>query len=104
MAAFGLPPEAIAATEGAAEEACEIHEDNVTTAQAFFALATQWRMLPDAMAAPVILGLEYAAIPVVLDARAVPRKERPAVTAELLVMERAALHTFRDRRGHARKP
>jgi hypothetical protein len=102
MAAFGLLPESIAATESAAEEACEIHDDNVTTAQAFFALATQWRMLPDAMAAPVILGLDYAAIPVVLDARAVPRKERPAVTVELLVMERAALRAFRKKQSHAK--
>lgn len=91
MAAFGIPDAAIDAEIGkeTAGDQCEIHADNELTALCFFALNTQWRLVPGLDFRRQ--GIEYASIPLVLARFQVPARQRPELIAELQVMERAAL-------------
>lgn len=57
----------------------------------FIDLMTQWRM---GMAGPV--GLDYTAIPAVMDLRDIPREERSELFDDLRVMESAALEQLRS--------
>jgi hypothetical protein len=104
MAALGIEQEAIEAEveQEAAQGTCEIHADNETTALAFLSLRTQWRLVSGmsgvGMSGVAFQGLEYAAIPPVLELLQVPRKQRAIVFAELQVMERAALAVLNVKR------
>jgi hypothetical protein len=54
-------------------------------------MATQWRPSFGG-----VIGLDYAALPAVLDLLEVPKKKRAAVFDDLRVMEDAALETIRE--------
>lgn len=99
MAALGVDQEAIDAevAQERARDTCEIHPDNKTAALAFLALRTQWRLVPrlDGVA---FQGLDYGAIPPVLELLQVPRKQRATLFSELQVMEQAALPALNVKR------
>ena len=60
--------------------------------EVFARLATQWRV---GMAGAI--GLDYAAVPVVMRAVSVPATDRAAVFDDLQVMEREALAVLREK-------
>nr|WP_275760839.1 DUF1799 domain-containing protein [Ralstonia pseudosolanacearum] len=64
----------------------EVWPDNAATVAVFAHLGTQWRV-----GARGPLGLDYTAIPVVLELLAVPADERAEVFAGIRIMEHAAL-------------
>lgn len=99
MAALGVDQEAIEAEveQELARDTCEIHPDNETAALAFLALRTQWRVVPG-FGGVAFQGLEYAAIPPVLELLQVPRKQRAALFGELQMMEQAALPVLNAKR------
>jgi hypothetical protein len=82
----------------AAADTFEIHEDNVLVLSAFLALQTQWRIVAGGMSLPVYQGLDYAAIPVVLDSMRIRRSDRPDMIVGLRTMESAALPVLNRRR------
>lgn len=57
----------------------------------FVCLSTQWRMSPTGH----LIGLDYAAIPAVLELLDLPRAERAELFSDLRVMEHAALKEVR---------
>lgn len=63
--------------------------------EVFLALSTQWRILAH-MAGSTPMGLEYAAIPPVLEMMGVVKADWPPIFADLRVIERAALDTLRS--------
>lgn len=60
--------------------------DNIPAINVFIAMDTQWR--------PHRTGLDYAALPAVLDVQDVPKAERGDVFECLRVMESEALRLF----------
>lgn len=92
MQAFGIDQDVIDAEveREKRQSGCEVHADNEATVLAFLHLKTQWRIIAG-LGKPVYQGLEYAAIPPVLDLLHIPRKARNEVFAGLRVMEQAAL-------------
>ena len=98
MAAFGIPEDAIASELApvVAEDQCEIHPDNMLTAQVFFSLRTQWRAVAGGSGV-IYLGLDYGAIPPLLELVGVPRAKRRQTFGELRVMEAAALSILNTR-------
>lgn len=73
-----------------ASEGVEVWPDNWLAALTFADLSTQWRM---GHAGPI--GLDYAAIPAVLQLRRTPRAEWPELFSDLRIMEAAALEEMR---------
>lgn len=62
---------------------------------AFVALQTQWHFVAGGDRI-VRTGLMYASIPCVLEELRVPPRQRPALIADLRVMERAALAVYNE--------
>ena len=60
--------------------------DNLTAVNVFIAMGTQWRT-----GAAGATGLDYAALPAVLQMTGVARREWPAIFDALRVMEETAL-------------
>ncbi|WP_238591840.1 DUF1799 domain-containing protein [Pseudomonas abietaniphila] len=84
---FGLTPEDV-------DEAVELWAINYQSFSVFEAMGTQWRM---GMGGAT--GLDYQALPVVLDMAGLrKRKDRSAVFADLRIMEREALRAMADNR------
>lgn len=54
-------------------------------------LKTQWRRVPFGGAS----GIDYSALPAVMDLRRIKRKQRPALFDAIRTMEEAALEVFR---------
>lgn len=69
----------------------EIWPDQALTVDVFTAMLTQWRISP----AGGVTGLDYAALPAVMDFMAVPAADRPEVFQGLRIMERAAVTALR---------
>lgn len=92
FAALGV--EAAAVLPVASEEAFEIAPENADTLDAWLACETQWRLAPIPGGGWAWLGLDYAAVDVVLRRR--PPAAPDAVFADLLVMERAAIQAFAE--------
>ncbi|GGX52981.1 DUF1799 domain-containing protein [Undibacterium squillarum] len=91
MALFGLQDVADDLLHNDAEDdVCEIEPDNVETVGVFCALGTQWRVIAG-MAGAVYQGLEYSAIPPVMEMLGVPVARRKGVFEGLRIMERAVL-------------
>lgn len=92
MEVFGAPADVIDQTrrEQEAEDVFYVYADNVDTVWAFFALATQWRILAG-FGAVVYQGFDYGAIPSALSLLGIPAKRRAEVFEGLRVMESAAL-------------
>jgi hypothetical protein len=76
------------------QEEVELWATNVQSFTVFEAMGTQWRM---GMGGAT--GLDYQALPVVLDMAGLrKRKDRAAIFADLRIMEREALRAMEDNR------
>lgn len=84
LAAVGLTPE-----DFAADDLIEVWPENDGAVQAFAVLARQWRMGPRG---PV--GLDYSAMPFVLEMAGIPRDNWQAYFADIRVMEDEALKSI----------
>lgn len=73
-------------------------EANVTPFSVFTAMQTQWRI---GMGGPT--GLDYGAVPVVMELYAVPEKDRRQVFDDLRVMESEALKVFNEKHRDGRR-
>ena len=71
-----------------------IFPDNVKIVSVFMDMMTQWRFGPAGAT-----GLDYAALPIVLRLREVPRADRQEIFDGIQTMERAALNGLRESRG-----
>ena len=89
MAALGFDPEDF--DEG--EFTIEVWECNADAFYVFEGMTTQWRI---GMAGAT--GLDYAAMPVVMDMVGVERKRRPEVFSSVRIMETEALATMAENR------
>lgn len=69
----------------------EVWPDNADALNVFIGMATQWRPSFGG-----VIGLDYAALPAVLDMLEITRKKRAAVFDDLRVMEDAALEKIRE--------
>jgi hypothetical protein len=94
--ALGIPPEL---RDGIVQSSAvtEIWPENLAPFEVFSAMQTQWRT---GMAGPT--GLDYAALPVVMDLQHIATKDRPDVFGALQVMESEALKTFSEQQKHGR--
>lgn len=72
---------------------CEVYPENWPAVELFAAMGTQWRT---GMAGAT--GLDYAALPAVMDMLGVDVDERRSRFSELRVMERAALTEMNEQR------
>ena len=79
LAAWGLMPEDVEVT-------VEIWEDLFPSFAVFEALRTQWRV-----GAAGAVGLDYGVLPFMLEMHDVDRADWPEITADLRLMEGAAL-------------
>ncbi|WP_256665314.1 DUF1799 domain-containing protein [Pseudomonas sp. SLFW] len=76
------------------QEEVELWATNAQSFAVFEAMGTQWRM---GMGGAT--GLDYQALPVVLDMAGLrKRKDRAAIFADLRIMEREALRAMEDNR------
>jgi hypothetical protein len=82
---FGLTPE-----DYANDWTVELWPDNLIPANVFISMGTQWRVGPGG-----VYGLDYNALPVVMDLLAVPATERADVFDAIRTMEDAALEEMR---------
>ena len=82
---MGLPAELLQESEG--YKAVEIYPDNSATVSVFCDMATQWRVGPAGLT-----GMDYKALPVVLNMRGIKRDGREDLFDGLRVMERAVLN------------
>ena len=89
MAALGFDPEDF----DEEDNIIEVWECNADAFYVFESMATQWRV---GMAGAT--GLDYAAMPVVMDMVGVERKRRPEVFASVRIMETEALATMAENR------
>lgn len=83
---FGLKPEDV-------QEEVELWAINYQSFSVFEAMGTQWRM-----GAGGATGLDYQALPVVMDMTGLDQESRQDVFRDLRVMEQAALKTMADNR------
>lgn len=86
LAAFGFLPNDF-------NDDIEVWECNADAFYVFRSMGTQWRI---GMAGAT--GLDYAAMPVVMDAVGVRRKRRTEVFASVQIMEQEALVTWAEER------
>lgn len=95
---MGAPPDVVAEEVRKECEAAtvEVHADNATTVLAFTTLRTQWRLVAG-MVRVAHIGLDYGAIPPVLELLGVPADERADVFEGLRVMEQAALPILNEK-------
>lgn len=85
---YGLLPEDLD------RSAFEVFPDNLAAVTTFIAMSTQWRV-----GAAGATGLDYAALPAVLELRSVPREEWPDLFEQLQVIETEALTIMIERRA-----
>jgi hypothetical protein len=69
----------------------EVWTENWPSLELFSALSTQWRV---GMNGPT--GLDYSAVPVVMDMRGIEPDARRDIFEDIRIMERAAIEVFRD--------
>lgn len=72
----------------------EVWPENVTATNVFISMATQWRLLPQGG----VLGLDYNALPGVMEMVGVDRKDWPDTFDKIRVMEDAAMEELRKRK------
>lgn len=89
MAALGFDPEDF----DESDFSIGVWECNAEAFYVFESMATQWRI---GMAGAT--GLDYAAMPVVMDMVGVARKRRPEVFESVRIMETEALATMAENR------
>lgn len=86
LAAFGLLAEDVQD-----DSVIDVWPENWLPMQVFLSMRTQWRV---GMGGPT--GLDYGALPSVLDIQGVKRKERQEVFLAVQTMEQAALKVFAE--------
>ena len=89
MAALGFDPEDF----DEEDNIIEVWECNADAFYVFESMATQWRV---GMAGAT--GLDYAAMPVVMDMVGIKKKDRTEVFASVRIMEQEALATMAENR------
>ena len=89
-AKMGLPAELVAQAEGFAD--CLVYPDNWPVVMIFRDMATQWRVGPGG-----IVGLDYAALPVVTKIRGIKQREMGDMLDSIQIMESAAIELIRAR-------
>ena len=89
---LGLPEELLAESE-TLKIADGMYPDTVQAVGIFADMMTQWRF---GAAGPT--GLDYTALPIVLDMRQVERTAWSEIFDDVRIMERAALKAMRERR------
>ncbi len=90
--ALGVPPELRDGIQACAA-VTPLWQDNVASFEIFVALQTQWRI---GMGGPT--GLDYAAVPVVMELQQVAPDDRRRIFDDVRVMEAEALRVFADGR------
>lgn len=89
LAALGLTRDDIASGDDAI---VWIYADAAQAVELFGAMGTQWRM---GFGGPV--GLDYAALPAVMDMHGIQTDDRRPIFDDIRVMERAALEVMHER-------
>lgn len=89
MAALGFDPDDF----DESDNTIEVWECNADAFYVFESMATQWRV---GMAGAT--GLDYAAMPVVMDMVGIKKKDRTEVFASVRIMEQEALATMAENR------
>lgn len=90
---LGLPVDVVAESE--TYRAIDgIYPDNIQSVAIFMDMLTQWRVGPGGAT-----GLDYAALPVVMKLRKVPKSDTSEIFDNIQIMERAALKGLREMRG-----
>jgi len=87
LATFGLSSRDFGEGDG-----IPVWPDNWLSVRIFNALCTQWRV---GMNGPT--GLDYGAIPVVLQLKQIPETDWPDLFDDICVMEQAALSTMHEK-------
>lgn len=93
---MGAPAEVIAEWEAARTPPSpdfEIHEDNWLSFQLFTGLKTQWQIIAG-FDRPYYTGLNYPAVDSFFNLLSIPKKQRPALLADIQIMEQTALEVF----------
>lgn len=88
-AAFGLMP----VFQREPVEPIYLWPENVASWNFFQQVSTQWHVGPGGA-----IGLNYAGVAVVRDAKGISRKDWPRLFSELQAMERATLEAWRERK------
>lgn len=70
----------------------EVWQENIESVECFLACRTQWKLLSSHVGKPVVLGLEYAGV--ILMLRSMKMKNWREVFADIQVMEWAALEVL----------
>lgn len=92
---LGLPAELIEDAENFSLARDGVYPDNMQIARVFADMLTQWRV----SGTGGVVGLDYAALPVVFKIRSVKKKHRQEVFDGVQVMEYAAIRVIRQRNG-----
>ncbi len=87
--ATGLPLELVAMAVGHADQ--DVYPDNWPVVRLFSDMSTQWRVGMSGL-----VGLDYAALPAVMDLRGVDIADRAELFDGLRIMEEAALEEIRE--------
>ena len=100
LAAMGAPPEVVAQARGKRRVLqFGVWPENEPTLRVWLAMETQWRPLPQGMAGSAPQGLDYAALPVVMDFEEIEVAQRKTIFRHLQIMESAALAAMREERN-----
>jgi hypothetical protein len=75
----------------------EIYPENQTALELFLAVQTNWRLVAG-MDGVTFQGIDYTALTAVFTLMAIPKKQRPALFAELRTMEGAAIPILNKRK------
>lgn len=92
---MGLPADLIEEAENFQLARDGVFPDNLQIALIFRDMLTQWRV----SGSGGVIGLDYAALPVVLKIREVKKKDRQEVFDGIQVMEHSALRVIRQQKG-----
>lgn len=79
-----------------ADDGFEVYDDNWECVMFFVGLETQWSYAAPGMGKPRLVGLPSPCIEADMNMKQIPRKARPALLADLRVMEKGALAAQAD--------
>jgi hypothetical protein len=101
LKAMGAPPEVVEKARGKRViREFAVWPENEPALRVFLAMETQWRPLPMGMAGSQPQGLEYTALPAVMEFCGIEPGERGKVFKQLQIMEDAALTAMRKERAN----
>jgi len=90
LSAFGMPAEMLAVVNTVPDDVA-VWPEHETAVEIFAAMSTQWRV-----GFAGATGMDYAALPAVMDCYAVPEDKRRDVFSEVRVMEDEALTVLHE--------